>query len=242
MPSSITIVEQVAARQQVVTAQASPETLQILQIFDDEQTGLDASGIPADVIEVGTEMPDGDLLDVSGEPTSLATLRHGKPAVIVFYRGAWCPYCNLALKTYEQQLAAELADQGVALIAVSPQRPDGSLTAQKQNNLSFAVASDPGNQIAGSLGIVTAPTEESRGGQAMVGLDLATANADGTYAIPMPTVVIVDGSGTIRWVDVHPNYTTRSEPAEIPRRSVTSRPDRRPASPNCQSGGQIIPR
>jgi hypothetical protein len=75
--------------------------------------------------------------------------------------------------------------------------------------------SDPGNQIAGHLGILTAPNDEARAAQQELGLDLTAVNADGTPTLPMPTVALVADDGTLRWIDVHPNYTTRSEPAAI---------------------------
>ncbi|MEU1599136.1 peroxiredoxin-like family protein [Streptomyces sp. NPDC005708] len=160
-------------------------------------------------------MPDAPLLDARGEATSLKQARAGRPAVVVFYRGAWCPYCNVALRTYQEELAAELDERGIALIAVSPQKPDGSLTVAETNKLSYAVLSDPGNRIGRALGIVTRPTDRTQQAQAALGLDLSEMNADGTYDIVMPTVAVVDAAGVLRWIDVHPNYTTRTEPAQV---------------------------
>jgi peroxiredoxin len=184
-------------------------------VFTAEQVDLDAAGVPAGVSGPGAVMPDGELLDVHGGATSLAQVRAGRPAVVVFYRGAWCPYCNIALRTYQAELAPALADRGFALIAVSPQKPDGSLTAAQTNELSYSVVSDPGNQIASALGVVTEPSAESVAAQGKLGLDLAEQNADGGRRLPMPTTVVVDATGVIRWIDVHPNYTTRSEVSEI---------------------------
>jgi peroxiredoxin len=145
----------------------------------------------------------------------LAQVRAGRPAVVVFYRGAWCPFCNIALRTYEAELAPALADRGFVMIAVSPQKPDGSLSAAETNQLTYAVVSDPGNQLASALGILTEPSAEAAAAQQQVGLDLAEHNADGGVTLPMPTTVVVDASGVIRWIDVHPNYTNRSEVPDI---------------------------
>ncbi|MET4050283.1 peroxiredoxin [Rhodococcus sp. 1163] len=183
--------------------------------FDADLARVTSAGIPADVVSAGTAMPDGDVVDERGHPTTLSTVRAGRPAVVVFYRGAWCPYCNLTLRAYQETLVSELDARGVALVAVSPQKPDGSLSMQQKNDLTYTVVSDPGNQIAGRLGILTATGKEARDAQASLGLDLADINADGTHALPFPTVVIVDAAGSIRWIDVHPDYTTRSEPAQI---------------------------
>ena len=139
----------------------------------------------------------------------------GKPAVIVFYRGGWCPYCNITLRAYQAQLVPALAERGIGLVAISPQAPDGSLSAKESKELTFTVLSDPGNQIAGQLGILTAPSDGTRAGQLQLGLDLTQVNADGTTGLPMPTVVIADADGVIRWIDVHPDYTTMAEPGQV---------------------------
>jgi peroxiredoxin len=187
----------------------------VIAAFTADQSALDARGVPQNVAAPGSVMPDGDLLDVHGAPTSLARLRAGRPAVVVFYRGAWCPYCNIALRTYQAELVPALGQRGVELIAVSPQKPDGSLTSAQSNELTYSVASDPGNQIATALGILTEPSPDSIAAQFKLGLDLTEANADGGKALPMPTVVVTDAAGIIRWIDVHPNYTTRTEVPDI---------------------------
>ncbi|MEO3862293.1 peroxiredoxin-like family protein [Acrocarpospora sp. B8E8] len=180
-----------------------------------EQASLDAAGVPSTVLRPGSAMPDGDLLDVQNAPTTLEQTRAGQPAVIIFYRGDWCPYCNLVLRTYQQQLMPHLAALDIPLIAISPQRPDRSVSMRQINNLTFAVLSNPGNQIARQLGIITAPDPDARAAQLAMGIDVAAGNADGTASMPMPTVVLTDADGVIAWIDVHPNYSSRTEPANI---------------------------
>lgn len=210
--SATSIADQVAVVNKGMATHAPAEAL---LAFRAEQSGLDAAGVPAGIAEVGSPMPDGALLDVRGNATTLEQARSGRPAVVVFYRGAWCPYCNVALRTYQSELAATLEERGIAMIAISAQKPDGSLTMQETNELSYTVVSDPGSRIGGKLGIATRPTDQAQQAQASLGLDLAEVNADGTREILMPTVAIVDAAGTLRWIDVHPNYTTRTEPAQI---------------------------
>jgi peroxiredoxin len=188
---------------------------EVAATFGAEQAALDAAGIPDGVLAPGAPMPDGELLDVHGTPATITGARDGGPAVVVLYRGAWCPYCNLTLRAYEQSLLPALTERGVSLIAISPQKPDGSLSAVEAGELTYTVLSDPGNQIARGLGVVFVPGEDAGAAQRQLGLDTTVVNADGTGEIPMPTVALVDGTGTLRWIDVHPNYTTRTEPVAI---------------------------
>jgi peroxiredoxin len=208
----MTIAEQSAAISAGAAAQLPAE---VVAAFRADEQALRGAGVPAGVAPAGAVFPDGALLDAHGADTTFAAVRAGRPAVVVFYRGAWCPYCNLALRTYQQELAAHLEEKGYALVAISPQKPDGSLTTQETNGLSFDVLSDPGLQIARQLGILTVASDDALAAQRQLGLDVTSVNADGTPTLPMPTTVILDADGTIRWIDVHPDYTTRTETAEI---------------------------
>lgn len=183
-------------------------------VFRRQQAELAASTPPATAQLLGSVLADVTRLDVNGAPVQLSAAVD-RPAVIVLYRGAWCPFCNLTLRSYEQQLVPDLTTGGMALGAISPQLPDGSLTMQEKNELTFTVLSDPGNQIASAAGVLTAPSAEVRAAQLELGLDLEAVNADGTTAVPMPTVLIVDSDRTIRWIDVRPDYSARTTPVEI---------------------------
>ena len=210
MTSPTTIAEDVEVLHQGFVGQI-PD--QVLSTFFAEQKILDAADVPEAAAKAGSAMPDGDLLDAHGQAATLTAARAGQPAVVVFYRGAWCPYCNIALRKYQENLVPELDARGITLIAVSPQKPDGSLSMAEKNDLTFTVLSDPGNQIAGALGILTAPTEDARGSMHAIGIDLPALNSDGTYMLPMVTVTMVDATGVIRWIDVAPNH---AKPTEVP--------------------------
>jgi peroxiredoxin len=183
--------------------------------FAREQAELAALGAPEGVLPAGATLPDAELLDVHGVATTLYQALGDQVAVLVLYRGAWCPYCNIALNTYQAELIPELTSRGVPLVAVSPQAPDGSLSMKEKNDLTFTVLSDPGNRLAASVGIVTGPSAEARAAQLRLGFDLGAVNADGTTRLAMPTTIVVDADHKVRWIDVHRDYTTRSEPIEI---------------------------
>lgn len=208
---SQSVADRIAAFETMAAAQFPADAL---AVFGGERR-LQAARSPGALPALGTAMPDGNLLDAHGAATSLAAARAGRPAVLVFYRGAWCPYCNTVLKAYQEDLLTELTVRGVALIAVSPQKPDGALSAIETNELAYPVLSDPGNQIAGALNILTETGQAAQAIQGQLGLDVDASNADGTHAIPMPTVVVLDAAGAIRWIDVHPDFGTRTEPTQI---------------------------
>ncbi len=160
--------------------------------------------------EVGAEIEDFELPGADGTPTKLAELVAEGPAVLVFYRGQWCPYCNLTLRTYQQELLPELKSLGASLAAISPQRPDGSLPVA---DLEFLVLSDAGSTVARGLGLsypVSAPVREA---MQTLGTDLEEVN--GTWELVHPAVLVVDRDRVLRFVDVHPDFVTRTEPADI---------------------------
>jgi peroxiredoxin len=205
--SATSIAEQVQAMR--AARPAGPENA-----FEREQRQLSESE-PEGVIAVGERLPDAELLDAHGRATTLREQLGGRRGVVVFYRGAWCPFCNIGLNAYQADLLPALHERGIELVAVSPQKPDGSLSMREKNELKFAVVSDPGNQLAAAAGIVTRPSEEALAAQLEHGFDLTEVNADGTTGLPMPTVAIVDPDGTVLWIDVHPDYSTRTEPTEV---------------------------
>jgi peroxiredoxin len=210
--TEMTIADQVA---EMARAMAEQPANAATETFAAERASLRDGGLPTGGVAPGTPLPDAVVVSATGESIRLRDELAGVPAVVVLYRGVWCPFCNLALATYQRELEPALAERGARLVAISPQRPDGSLSMQEKHELSFAVLSDPGNTVATALGVTITPDDDVLSAQRGLGLYLTEANADGTATIPMPTTLVVDAEGTIRWIDVHPDYSTRSEVAEI---------------------------
>jgi peroxiredoxin len=211
MTSPSTIAERVAQMHATMAADPPAEPI---GASAREQAELAASA-PAGIAPAGTVPPDAELPDVHGAATTLHAAAGNGTSVLVFYRGTWCPYCNIALSAYQTQMLPQLTERGITLVAISPQKPDGSLTMQQKHSLAFTVVSDPGNTIAGRLGILTRPSPEARAAQLHLGLHLTSVNADGTVTLPMPATVTLDASRTLRWIDVHPDHSTRTEPQQI---------------------------
>ena len=125
------------------------------------------------------------------------------------------PGLHLALRTYQKDLLPELDRFGARLIAISPQSPDESLSTAEKAALSFTVLSDPGSRLAEQIGIAFQQADDVLAAQRQLGLDLAQVNAEGATRLPRPTVLVVDSDKVVRFVDVQPDYTARTEVSDI---------------------------
>jgi peroxiredoxin len=200
---------------QLKTAADDRLPAEVVEVFDRSIRSFLEQGVPPEAIKVGERLESFTLDDATGQPVSLEQIVESGPAVIVFYRGGWCPYCNLALRTYQQDLLPQLDRFDARLVAMSPQSPDESLSTSEKAGLSFTVLSDPGARLAARIGIAFQQADEVLAAQRQLGLDLAQVNAEGLARLPRPTVLIVDGDRVVRFVDVQPDYTARTEVAQI---------------------------
>ena len=207
-----TLNEQLSELTKQIKAKAPAE---IFGTYAEERQILDATADRSSFVKAGDTVRPLTLLDATGAAVDLSGLWAAGPAVIVFYRGAWCPYCNLALRTYQIEVLPELDKLGGKLVAISPQVPDGSLSAKETSELTFTVLSDVGNELARSLGITHISSDKVRAAGLSHGNDLGKVNGTGEWELPHPTVLIVDRGGTVVFADVRVDYTTRTDPAEI---------------------------
>jgi peroxiredoxin len=212
-PMSVTIREQSEQMKAAAAAERLPAA--VVEVFDRSIRDLVDQGVPTGTIAVGHTLESFTLRDAGGAPVTLDEVVETGPAVIVFYRGGWCPYCNLALRTYQRELLPELAAFSSRLVAISPQSSDQSLSTAEKAELDFTVLSDPGNRVAKKIGIVFQQADEVLAAQRKLGLDLAQVNAEGSTQLPRPTVLIVDQDRKVRFVDVQPDYTARTEVDDI---------------------------
>ncbi len=200
---------------EVKAASAGRLPREVLEVFSRDQAAWQAKGRPADAVAVGDVLSDFTLPDATGRDVSLSELVAEGPVVLVFYRGGWCPYCNLALHQYQSELVPRLPSYGATLAAISPQNADESLTTAEKHGLQFVVLSDAGARVARQLGIGFEPADDVLEAQRALGLDIRDGNADGSPELPMPTVLIVDSDRTVQFADVQADYTSRTEVSEI---------------------------
>jgi peroxiredoxin len=172
------------------------------------------SGIANQSIKQGNKAPDFALPDVNGETIQLSHLLAKGPVVLIFYRGGWCPYCNLALRSY-QAILPQIQLAGATLVAVSPQSPDNSLTTREKMELRFPVLSDSGNDVARAYGLVFTVSSEVQTVYRERGFDLSSVNGSETGELPIPGSYVIAQDGTIALAFIDPDYTHRLEPAAI---------------------------
>lgn len=192
-------------------ARADPARVQMMEAATDE---LRTTGIERSALQVGNPAPDLTLPDALGKPVRLSDLWASGPLVVIFYRGGWCPYCNLELKAWQQQLD-ELRSRGVGLVAISPQTPDNSLSTAEKNALAFPVLSDSALVAAQAFGVAfeLPPALVELYGQ--VGNDLPTLNGNGQWVLPVPATYVVDRHGQIVWAHIESDYRLRADPSEV---------------------------
>ncbi|MEJ6122596.1 AhpC/TSA family protein [Vibrio sp. 2-Bac 85] len=168
-----------------------------------------------DALDAGKNAPNFELPDAQGKSISLADLLIKGPVVITFYRGSWCPYCNLQLKALQAQLA-DIQTLGATLVAISPQIPDGSLTADEINNMGFTVLSDQDAKVAAEYGVAWQVPDflldHMRNDRQ---LDLEAINNGNANIIPIPATFILNSDGEVTWRFVDLDYRIRSEPSDI---------------------------
>ncbi len=180
------------------------------RIYDEGIQEVADSGVLVNMLQVGDTAPDFMLPGADGQDISLSGLLEKGPVILVFYRGEWCPYCNLTLAEWQSHLE-EIETLNATLVAISPQLPDFSLLTKEQQNLAFPVLSDVGNLVADAFGITTQVTPEIL--EIWKGrIDLEAHNGDGSGKLPLPATYIIRPDRTIAFADAHADYRVRAEP------------------------------
>lgn len=173
---------------------------------------IEASFDRSTTAKPGQKLPDFSLTNATGKTVTRDELLSQGAVLITFYRGGWCPFCNIALHGLQEHLS-EFTAKGVRLVAISPELPDQTLTTKEKNELQFDVLSDVGNTFAHALGIVWKMPQYLKPILAGFGNDIDARHGDDKFEVPVPTNILVDKEGTIRNIFVEPDYTKRLEPS-----------------------------
>ena len=187
---------------------------EIKSVMTQATTDLINNRLAEKSISTGDKLPDFSLPNALGEEVTLKSLLSKSALVISFYRGGWCPYCNMELRALQQALP-EMEARGATLVAISPETPDSSLSTKEKNELSFEVLSDRGNVLARQLGLVFTLPESLRPIYQNFGIDIPAHNGDTTFELPLPATYVISADGTVVYSFASADYTQRLEPLEI---------------------------
>ena len=185
-----------------------------LSVYDRDAEALGAGDTFAGALRVGDRAPGFRLPDARGGEVALGDLLIDGPVVLVFYRGAWCPYCNLQLAAFQSALA-DIRAAGAALVAVSPQTPDRSLTFAEQKALEFPVLSDAGNAVARRYGLVFTQSEAATATSRELGIELSEFNGDDSNTLPAASTFVIGQDSMIRFASISGDYRWRVGPDEV---------------------------
>ncbi|WP_314407063.1 peroxiredoxin-like family protein [Pseudomonas kuykendallii] len=175
---------------------------------------LIASGAAQNALKAGNPAPTFTLDDPDGHPVSSADLLRKGPLLVTFYRGVWCPYCNLELQALQAALP-DIRAAGARVLAISPQVAANSRKSVRQNALEFPILSDPHNEVAAAFGLRFELQDYLVELYKSLKNDLPAFNGDPSWTLPMPARYVIAPDGTIVYAEVNPDYTRRPDPAEM---------------------------
>jgi peroxiredoxin len=176
---------------------------------------LRKGAIARTMLKVGDRAPPIVLRNAKGGSVDVRTLLKRGPVIVTFYRGGWCPYCNLELKAF-QEILPEIQAAGASLVAISPEKPDETLSTGEKNALAFEVLSDVGQRVGRAFGLVYEFTAELRSAYQGFGLDIPTRNGTpGEWALPVSATYVIDPAGTIIYAYTEVDYRHRAEPRDV---------------------------
>lgn len=185
-----------------------------LAIIEGQIAQLQADGISRSALQAGAAAPALTLPDATGRAVSLASLWANGPLIVVFYRGGWCPYCNLGLREW-QRLLPQVQAAGATLVAISPQTPDNSLSTSEKNALAYTVLSDSALAAARGFGLLFDFPPALSALYQVMGNDLPLINGNQDWSLPLPATYVVGTDGLIRYAHVEADYRERAEPAQV---------------------------
>ncbi|MCQ8887953.1 AhpC/TSA family protein [Pseudoalteromonas carrageenovora] len=186
----------------------------VLALMDTTNEELIAQHIKDNALQIGAKVENFSLVNHNGESIELNDLLNKGPVIVSFYRGGWCPYCNLELKALNDYLA-QFKTQSAQLIAISPQLPDETLSTTQKNELDFDVLSDVSNKVAEQFGLLFTLDERIQALYTQFGIDFEHYYGDKSFKLPLPATYVINQEGVITYAFLNEDYTLRAEPIDI---------------------------
>jgi peroxiredoxin len=184
------------------------------QVVTESFAALQASDVAASAVVAGDTAPDFTLPNATGRPVRLHEELQRGPVILSFYRGGWCPFCNLELQALQAYLP-QFRELGASLIGISPETPYHALTTAERHALQFEVLSDSGNRVTRDYGLLYAVHEPMRPLYLRWGLDVPAHNGEDNWELPVPATYLIDRDSVVHAAHVDKDYTRRMEPCLI---------------------------
>jgi peroxiredoxin len=176
---------------------------------------LRSGAIARTMLKVGDHAPAIVLENAKGATVDIGTLLEKGPVIVTFYRGGWCPYCNLELKAY-QEILPQIVAAGASLVAISPEKPDDTVSTAEKNALTFEVLSDVGQKVGRAFGLVYEFTEELKHAYHGFNLDIPARNdTPNEWALPVSATYVIDSDGSIVYAYTDVDYRDRADPRDV---------------------------
>ncbi|KAA1159972.1 peroxiredoxin-like family protein [Pseudoalteromonas distincta] len=186
----------------------------VLALMNTTNEELIAQHIKDNALQIGQKVENFSLANHNGENIELADLLKKGPVIISFYRGGWCPYCNLELKALNDFLP-QFKTQSAQLVAISPQLPDETLSTAQKNDLEFDVLCDVSNKVAEQFGLLFTLDERIQALYTQFGIDFEHYYGDKSFKLPLPATYVINQEGVITYAFLSEDYTLRAEPIDV---------------------------
>lgn len=183
------------------------------QIYSDGIADVKNSGILGKALNIGDKAPNFTLNNALNKPVSLYNELKNGPIILTWYRGGWCPYCNITLLKLQENLP-NFQKLGASLIALTPELPDKSLSTSEKNKLEFTVLSDIDNKVGKEFGVVY-ELYSAVASMYEKGFGLSKYNGNNSNELPLAATYIIDQNGIIQYAFLDSDYRNRAEPSEI---------------------------
>ena len=204
----MTFQEKLAALKEKIESQIPQEHLNVMHNATQD---LFDRNLLANVLKVGEKCPNFTLENQNGEKVNVKDMYKDKPLVITFYRGIWCPYCNLDLENLGE-INPTIEKLGAKMITISPELHDYSKSIIKKEKLPYDIFYDFENETADKFGLRFELQEELKATYMKFGINLERFNGENSWTLPMPARFLIDTDGTIRYAEASPDYTKRPDP------------------------------
>lgn len=202
--------EKLEARKNSFSAKADP------QKRADYEEGIELvrqSGVLEKAVNVGDKAPDFALPNATEKEIKLSNLLAQGPVVLIWYRGEWCPYCNIHLEDIQNHIE-KFTELGAQVVAISPETPDRGWTLQDKLAIKFHVLSDVKNMVGQEYGIVY-ELPEKIAEYYQEGFDLHAKNADDSNLLPLAASYVIGQDGVITYAYLNADYRERAETSAL---------------------------